>query len=179
MIRRPPRSTLFPYTTLFRSQFLGEARKRLRTVVAVAQQESERLSSMFDVFRLLTDEVREIVEECRAQGRLRPEASGLDERRLVDRFKEALRVSLVVLSRPMEDGAHRMVRYTGPGELQEADFVAAATLRPLPAGPEALPFWTVRAVRPDLPPEPYRCGEADALGAIASRAPTTAAELRL
>src|SRR5256885_6714298 len=23
MIRRPPRSTLFPYTTLFRSQFLG------------------------------------------------------------------------------------------------------------------------------------------------------------
>src|SRR3989442_11172193 len=24
MIRRPPRSTLFPYTTLFRSQFLGE-----------------------------------------------------------------------------------------------------------------------------------------------------------
>src|SRR2546427_4739233 len=54
MIRRPPRSTLFPYTTLFRSQFLGEVRKRLRTVVAVAQQESERLSSMFDVFRLLT-----------------------------------------------------------------------------------------------------------------------------
>src|SRR5260370_2605325 len=25
MIRRPPRSTLFPYTTLFRSQFRGEA----------------------------------------------------------------------------------------------------------------------------------------------------------
>src|SRR2546430_4972929 len=24
MIRRPPRSTLFPYTTLFRSQYLGE-----------------------------------------------------------------------------------------------------------------------------------------------------------
>src|SRR3712207_8095360 len=29
MIRRPPRSTLFPYTTLFRS--LGQARKLLRT----------------------------------------------------------------------------------------------------------------------------------------------------
>src|SRR5258708_23792980 len=26
MIRRPPRSTLFPYTTLFRSQFAGEGR---------------------------------------------------------------------------------------------------------------------------------------------------------
>src|SRR3712207_7778476 len=25
MIRRPPRSTLFPYTTLFRSRFLGQA----------------------------------------------------------------------------------------------------------------------------------------------------------
>src|SRR5437899_2460529 len=24
MLRRPPRSTLFPYTTLFRSQFFGE-----------------------------------------------------------------------------------------------------------------------------------------------------------
>src|SRR5205823_274709 len=43
---------------LIAAPFLGEVRKRLRTVVAVAQQESERLSSMFDVFRLLTDEVR-------------------------------------------------------------------------------------------------------------------------
>src|SRR5258708_11188762 len=29
MIRRPPRSTLFPYTTLFRSPFATEARERL------------------------------------------------------------------------------------------------------------------------------------------------------
>src|SRR5258708_16976641 len=28
MIRRPPRSTLFPYTTLFRSSFFSAARKR-------------------------------------------------------------------------------------------------------------------------------------------------------
>src|SRR2546427_4797831 len=28
MIRRPPRSTLFPYTTLFRSQFRSETRSR-------------------------------------------------------------------------------------------------------------------------------------------------------
>src|SRR2546430_6879919 len=35
MIRRPPRSTLFPYTTLFRSgiqQHSGEARVRLRVI---------------------------------------------------------------------------------------------------------------------------------------------------
>src|SRR2546426_7957416 len=30
MIRRPPRSTLFPYTTLFRSQRAGRAAARLR-----------------------------------------------------------------------------------------------------------------------------------------------------
>src|SRR3989454_2678478 len=29
MIRRPPRSTLFPYTTLFRSEGNGQARRRL------------------------------------------------------------------------------------------------------------------------------------------------------
>src|SRR5258705_2613525 len=32
MIRRPPRSTLFPYTTLFRSLFEIELRERMRTV---------------------------------------------------------------------------------------------------------------------------------------------------
>src|SRR3712207_8259329 len=29
MIRRPPRSTLFPYTTLFRSRWVGHARRQL------------------------------------------------------------------------------------------------------------------------------------------------------
>src|SRR2546429_6232826 len=39
MIRRPPRSTLFPYTTLFRSQFflLLAARSRGETVQVVQQ----------------------------------------------------------------------------------------------------------------------------------------------
>src|SRR5258708_26978467 len=43
MIRRPPRSTLFPYTTLFRSRLLaglaatlGEARRALRSAPALA-----------------------------------------------------------------------------------------------------------------------------------------------
>src|SRR3712207_7658250 len=31
MIRRPPRSTLFPYTTLFRSEDVAEAQRRART----------------------------------------------------------------------------------------------------------------------------------------------------
>src|SRR5258706_9157306 len=37
MIRRPPRSTLFPYTTLFRSR-IG---KRTRATMALAQSESQ------------------------------------------------------------------------------------------------------------------------------------------
>src|SRR2546429_5084161 len=49
MIRRPPRSTLFPYTTLFRSWFwfgLGhyrEARRRIET--ALEDRKSTRLNS--------------------------------------------------------------------------------------------------------------------------------------
>src|SRR3712207_9534777 len=36
MIRRPPRSTLFPYTTLFRSQ-LSEAAARYEQIIAACQ----------------------------------------------------------------------------------------------------------------------------------------------
>lgn len=164
---------------LIAPQFLGELRTRLRTVVRVAQQESERLSSMFDVFRLLTDEMREIAAECRAKNRLRPEAARLDDRRLADRLKECLRVSLVVLSRPTDDGTHRTVRFIGPGELRDSDFVAAETLQPIQAAAGSLPFWTVRATRPEVPPEPAAGGEGERLGEIAARGPRTAAELRL
>src|SRR3712207_7617100 len=46
MIRRPPRSTLFPYTTLFRSQLVGEAarlgRAQLQPVVPVVGRPERR-----------------------------------------------------------------------------------------------------------------------------------------
>src|SRR5256885_15928727 len=58
MIRRPPRSTLFPYTTLFRSDFgaatvlfatgfalLFLAGARLRYVIATTDRKSTRLNS--------------------------------------------------------------------------------------------------------------------------------------
>src|SRR5258707_15320075 len=52
MIRRPPRSTLFPYTTLFRSHFLGgqkslglEAGIVTRALGAVRDRKSTRLNS--------------------------------------------------------------------------------------------------------------------------------------
>src|SRR3712207_9069488 len=37
MIRRPPRSTLFPYTTLFRSEPLVEQRERVRATPRVTR----------------------------------------------------------------------------------------------------------------------------------------------
>src|SRR2546422_5007152 len=42
MIRRPPRSTLFPYTTLSRSQPLGDQAKQLAGAVLVEQPEQQR-----------------------------------------------------------------------------------------------------------------------------------------
>src|SRR5690242_20945639 len=51
MIRRPPRSTLFPYTTLFRSLLggrrrgLDRARHRRHEVVAVGEDRSEEHTS--------------------------------------------------------------------------------------------------------------------------------------
>src|SRR5256885_5470274 len=47
MIRRPPRSTLFPYTTLFRSQCLGRRSELLEAFVNVA--------AGADAFELLED----------------------------------------------------------------------------------------------------------------------------
>src|SRR5256886_5022849 len=40
MIRRPPRSTLFPYTTLFRSQMQAEREKRAEILQAEGQRQS-------------------------------------------------------------------------------------------------------------------------------------------
>src|SRR2546430_13514339 len=45
MIRRPPRSTLFPYTTLFRSAWLG----RCRSLAANDRGEGERLAPTLQI----------------------------------------------------------------------------------------------------------------------------------
>src|SRR5437762_6007671 len=65
MIRRPPRSTLFPYTTLFRSPFqiARDVRKTRRPVFAVTrvkpgrseEHTSELQSPMYLVCRLLLE----------------------------------------------------------------------------------------------------------------------------
>src|SRR2546421_4460283 len=70
MIRRPPRSTLFPYTTLFRSELGG-------AVAAAAQ-----------VGGALARQLRRVAEQDRAIGQLRVRGAGVEER--VDRPAEAL-----------------------------------------------------------------------------------------
>src|SRR3712207_9323470 len=63
MIRRPPRSTLFPYTTLFRSRpwrHLGSVRLRYRTGDSEHWVEAGRLGS--NTFRLRLDERDYVVE---------------------------------------------------------------------------------------------------------------------
>src|SRR5690349_24260559 len=48
MIRRPPRSTLFPYTTLFRSLMQAEASRITRTTTQSLTISTEKASSRFD-----------------------------------------------------------------------------------------------------------------------------------
>src|SRR2546425_8548598 len=50
MIRRPPRSTLFPYTTLFRSYVLGDGWvQRYRVGFTVAEGEKDILKTLCDI----------------------------------------------------------------------------------------------------------------------------------
>src|SRR2546427_12113291 len=76
MIRRPPRSTLFPYTTLFRSGFDGRRQRHLALVHQVSDQ----------VARLLGR------QRLEAQDVWKAERSGL-KFALCEQIGQALRVS--------------------------------------------------------------------------------------
>src|SRR5258708_8841850 len=58
MIRRPPRSTLFPYTTLFRSQLLGEFHDQNCVLGGEAYQHDESNLAV-DVVLLAADPLRD------------------------------------------------------------------------------------------------------------------------
>src|SRR5256885_16805569 len=72
MIRRPPRSTLFPYTTLFRSRATRRGlRVRVRPVV-LEREEGQRIERIRQVVRLISGaggevEVRTVLEGCRSR----------------------------------------------------------------------------------------------------------------
>src|SRR6266536_1201828 len=78
MIRRPPRSTLFPYTTLFRSRHrLQEIRRRTpvqprRPCLRLGDRKSTRLNSSHEwnsyaVFCLKKKKVDDLLQEIRAR----------------------------------------------------------------------------------------------------------------
>src|SRR2546426_5245557 len=56
MIRRPPRSTLFPYTTLFRSQEDQQIRRSHHALVEDLSDIATDVNSSDDLFRALKDE---------------------------------------------------------------------------------------------------------------------------
>src|SRR5687767_12599959 len=53
MIRRPPRSTLFPYTTLFRSVVISEAREDFDPSVDLSDHAARSLTQLSDSLRVL------------------------------------------------------------------------------------------------------------------------------
>src|SRR3712207_7394974 len=70
MIRRPPRSTLFPYTTLFRSaRYLEERGEQLKTF-AVGMEDSSDLIAAREVAKVLGTEHHERVYTDRKSTRL-------------------------------------------------------------------------------------------------------------
>src|SRR2546428_10363148 len=88
MIRRPPRSTLFPYTTLFRSQRPTRRRELLRLVIEAAEQvarqprsprseeHTSELQSRSDlVCRLLLEKKKELVIDGPTPERFDPVSS--------------------------------------------------------------------------------------------------------
>src|SRR3712207_7477553 len=67
MIRRPPRSTLFPYTTLFRSAYDAEEHQRLRLQVAGLEPFAQRLRDLEDAERSIADARERLADDTAAR----------------------------------------------------------------------------------------------------------------
>src|SRR2546430_17368394 len=65
MIRRPPRSTLFPYTTLFRSDRVAVA--RTVSIVLNAENDQTRSISEWEKFKLPEQVIQEILDSLGAK----------------------------------------------------------------------------------------------------------------
>jgi hypothetical protein len=136
---------------------LEQVRAELRELVSIVLAEAERVASMFDAFRLLSDQIRSLCQEWRTARFLSPRASALADGKLVDRVKECLRVPLVVLCGGQDDpNARRRVLFLPAfgfsyPQLDSVDLLAAAQdgrLAPVASDPALLPFWDTRAQRP-------------------------------
>jgi hypothetical protein len=141
---------------LVRPERLEEMRARLRGLVSLVIREAERLASLFDVFRVLSDEVRALAIEWRGAGVFRAEVELLPEQRLADQLKECLRVPLAVTCERQGGEMVRRVRFLpldglGYQDLAEVDVLVSRNGRWMPAAAASpgalLPFWDLRARR--------------------------------
>ncbi len=169
---------------------LEQVRAELRVVMHVVLGEAERVASMFSVFRLLSDEVRELAVRWRKEGLLSARATAMPDGTLAERVKELLRVPLAIVVKPGEDPVQRRrlvflpISGLGYEDLVDVDLLLAApdgTVTPLRARPELLPFWNARATRPATPSwQPQRPGFALSLvDAVLERSATTASDFGL
>jgi hypothetical protein len=145
--------------SLIRPEHLEEVQVRLRSLVSLVVGEAERLASLFDVFRVLTDELVAMGEEWRTARWFSPEASAMPPARLTERLKECMRVPLAVLCVPESGRVRRLVQFLprsglGYEALETVDLLIerGEELQPL-RGPESallLPWWNGRARRAEL-----------------------------
>src|SRR2546430_5343653 len=78
MIRRPPRSTLFPYTTLFRSRYrVGEVTSHMSVLWGFAQVTPTRVTILAEIAEKAEDIDIERAEAAVAKAQRRLEVGGL------------------------------------------------------------------------------------------------------
>src|ERR1017187_9200135 len=114
MIRRPPRSTLFPYTTLFRSQLPTKTGKRLRGRRSCPNRElsrseehtSELQSPMYLVCRLLL--------EKKIRGEAKGPSQGMRQPSTREGPNARAMGSLISQFFFNEQGAHRILPFSPP-----------------------------------------------------------------
>jgi len=172
--------------------YLEEVRAQLREVVMVVIGEADRVASMFDAFRLLTDEVKELAGKWRAAGQLTPKAVALTDDKVAAVVKEALRVPLAIVTTPGSVPAERrrilFLPYPGLDypDLEHVDVLwrqQDGSLGKALGDPTLLPFWNVRSQREEesAPPRPRGAAAHDVVESIveANERPESMAELRL
>jgi len=174
---------------LVRPERLEEVRERLRELVALVVRESERLASLFDVFRVLTDEVRAMASDWRRSGVFVAELEDLGEHRLADQLKECLRVPLAVVCEMVHGAAVRRVRFLpfdglGYEAMSRADLLVDKRGQWVPVPPSAvalqLPWWDRRARRtPSVPTDAGGVSETRAQQLLRGELPQSDQDLAL
>jgi len=170
---------------------LEDVRAQLREVVLVVIGEVDRVASMFDAFRLLTDEVRDLAGKWRAAGQLTPKAAALTDDKVAGIVKEALRVPLAIVTTPAAVAAERRrILFLPSSGLDYPDLENIDVLWRQPDGrtgkasddPTLLPFWHVRAKREEgQEPRPPGATAREVVESIVEShdRPESMAELRL